>query len=244
MIAILLPSVLNFLISGHKCIGQVHLGHRDQMCSLQLYLRGVFIFSFQTFFLRLKWNLPFYLWILLIEIFFLGILGEDYCIFLLVSGSNFLLLQWFKWSFASLQQKRIYSHEFYIMKFYCWCWFLGLPHTWRTLGIKPRTPYDISSVCCTWNFADFRYPLVYIVYKVNTIIRVSRITKAKKKSCNIFLQANKGMFSLKYLMILKTRPNATEPDLSNPLSPLIFSSTGCCRSLFLHWLYQNIGCLW
>lgn len=38
----------------------------------------------------------------------------------------------------------------------------------------------------------------------------------KKACCNIFLQANKGRLSLKYLMNLATRPNAAEPDLLIP----------------------------
>lgn len=66
----------------------------------------------------------------------------------------------------------------------------------------------------------------------------------KRACCNIFLQANKGRLSLKHLMNLATRPNAAEPDHSNPLSPLIFSSTGCCRSniipaltILKYWLF-------
>lgn len=66
----------------------------------------------------------------------------------------------------------------------------------------------------------------------------------KNACCNIFLQANEGMLFLKHLMNLAKRPSAAEPDLSNPLSPLIFSSTGCCRSTIIptltvpkYWLF-------
>lgn len=51
------------------------------------------------------------------------------------------------------------------------------------------------------------------------------------KAClYVFFQGNKGRLSLKHLMNLGTRPHAAEPDLSNPLSPLMISSTNRCRS--------------
>lgn len=117
------------------------------------------------------------------------------------------------------------------MKFYCWCWFLGLPHTWRTLGGKPRTPYDFRSVaaCETSLISDiprFILPIKWTLSSEYLLLQRQR----KKACCSIFLQANKGRVFWKHLMNLATMPNAAELDLSNPLSPLIFSSTGCCRS--------------